>query len=297
MLECLHIKWILYMDLKERPNVMKSFYYIICNLIIIINFSCLFQYTIKLIPTRTITTITTTIKMKEGKRRMNTKKVQKLIRQESTEKRRPRKILIIGSSQSGKSSLIRRFLNNAFSMQYLPSSDGLYNEDYSYRGYNFNVDIVDLPGSVKSNMIRDLHIQTADVIMLVYEIDNLDSVNEVRRTFNVIKSTRQDKMPIVLVGTKSDLKRGSTPPEFWQQSEEVIDILNEIHGTKHILTSSKYNIHVKEAFEYCFDDIIKRIHTISMSQQPLSTSAGKKRKSCRMASCLNLLKGFTRDVK
>lgn len=236
---------------------------------------------------------------KEKQRRMNTKKVQKLIRQESTEKRRPRKILVLGSSQSGKSSLIRRFIKNSFTTQYVPSVDGLYNEDYSYRGYNFNVDIVDLPGYVKSNMIRDLHIQTADVIMLVYEIDNLESVHEVRRTFNVIKSTRQDKMPIALVGTKSDLKRGSTPPEFWQQTDEVIDILNEIHGSKHILTSSKYNIHVKEAFEYCFDDIIKRIHTISMSQQPPSKSAaGKKRKSsCRMASCLNLLKGFTRDVK
>jgi len=238
-------------------------------------------------------------KQTTNKRRMNTKKVQKLIRQESAEKRRTRKILVVGSTCSGKSALIRRFINNAFTMQYLPSVDGLFNEDYSYRGYNFNVDIVDLPGSVKSNMIRDLHVQTADVIMMVYEIDNLKSVNEVRRTFNVIKSTRQDRVPIVLVGTKSDLKRGSTPPEFWEQSEEVIDILNEIHGVKHILTSSKYNIHVKDAFEYCFDDIIKRIHTISMSQQSSSTtSAGKKRKtSCRVSSCLNLLKGLTRDVK
>jgi len=185
---------------------------------------------------------------------MNTLKVQKLIRQESMDKsNRPRKILIIGSTQSGKSALIRRFLGNAFTLQYMPSVDGLHNEDYAYRGYNFNVDIVDLPGSVKSNLIRDLHIQTADVCMLVYEIDNLESVSEVRRTYNIIKSTRPDKMPIVLVGTKSDLKRGSTPPEFWQQTEEVIDILNEIHGVKHILTSSKYNIHVKEAFEYCFD--------------------------------------------
>lgn len=231
--------------------------------------------------------------------KMNTRKVQKLIRQGSLENRRPRKILMVGSKLSGKSSLVRRFVHNAFSIQYLPAVDGLYNEDYSYRGYNFNVDIVDMPGSLKSNMIRDHHIQTADVIMLCYEIDNLSSVSEARRLYNVIKTTRKDKMPIVLVGTKSDLKRGSTPPEFWQQSEEVIDILNEIHGVKHILTSSRYNIHVKEAFEYCFDDIIKRIHTISMSQQPSTVApVCKKRKtSCRMSSCLNLLKGLTRDVK
>ena len=139
---------------------------------------------------------------------MNTKKVQKLIRQGSLENRRPRKILIVGSSQCGKSSLVRRFIHNAFTMQYLPSVDGLYNEDYSYRGYNFNVDIVDMPGSLKSNMIRGLHIQTADVIMVCYEIDNLESVTEARWYYDTIKSVRKDKMPIVLVGTKSDLKRG-----------------------------------------------------------------------------------------
>lgn len=229
---------------------------------------------------------------------MNTRKVQKLIRQGSKENRRPRKVLMVGSSQSGKSSLIRRFLKNTFTLQYLPSIDGLYNRNYSYRGYHFNVDIVDMPGSLKSAMIRDLHIKTADVIMLVYEIDSLESVKEARNMYNIIKDTREDKMPIILVGTKSDLKRGSTPPEYWQQSEEIIDILNEIHGVKHILTSSKYNIHVKDAFEYGFDDIIKRIHTISMAAQQMVSPVYKKRKtSCRMSSCLNLLKGFTKDVK
>lgn len=229
---------------------------------------------------------------------MNTRKVQKLIRQGSKENQVPRKVLMIGSTQSGKSSLIRRFLNNTFTLQYLPSLDGLHNRDYSYRGYHFNVDIVDMPGSLKSVMIRDLHIRTADVIMLVYEVDNVESVKEARNMYNIIKDTREDKMPIVLVGTKSDLKRGSVPPEYWQQSDEILEILNEIYGVKHILTSSKYNIHVKDAFEFGFDDIIKRIHTHSMSVQQITPTTGKKRKtSCRMSSCLNLLKGLTKDIK
>ena len=224
---------------------------------------------------------------------MNTKTVplhRHLLSNSPKQKRKPRKIVMIGSARSGKTSLIHRFLNNSFTDQHKPTVEGLYDRDCTYRGYNLNLDIVDTSEVFQFPDMRDLHIKTADVIMLVYEIENMKSVRATKKLYGIIRELREDKMPIILVGTKMDLKGGSLPDNF-QESEEIVEILHEIQGAKHILTSAKYNMHVRDAFEYGFDDVIRKLHTLSMSVQrpsmcgqrpPLSAFSKKRRICCKI---------------
>lgn len=220
--------------------------------------------------------------------RRNIALANRIIRQQN-EKTQPRKIVIVGPSRCGKTSLVKRFLDNSFTFQYKPTVEDCYNREYRYRGYNLSLDIIDISGSFLSPPIRDAHIKTADVIMLVYEVENLESAKEARSLYKVIRQTREDKMPLVLVGNKTDLKRGSLPPETFQESEEIVDIVNEIQGAKHILTSAKCNMHITDAFEYGLKDVIKRMHTLSMSAQQGKTNEYEADKKWQKEQCCTIL--------
>ena len=181
------------------------------------------------------------------------------------EKKR-RKIVIIGPPKSGKSALIERFLNNSYTD--IPHNKKLKrgNQDYHYKGYHLNIEFVVVLES-ESTENKVFHIKTADVIMLVYEFANLNSVEDLARSYKALRTVREDKMPVILVSTKIDKYGGSSPQLLFQEPDNISSVLCRIRGAKQVHTSAKYNINIRDAFEMCFDDIIKRIHTWSMSAQ------------------------------
>lgn len=191
-----------------------------------------------------------------------------------------RKIILIGSSRCGKTALIKRFLDNSFTLQHIPTKEDCITKDYSYRGHELRLDIVDVCcGVFQCAAMRDYHIKTADLIMLAYEVDNMTSVQDAYDIYSTIRQVREDRMPIILVGTKVDLKRGSLPPDDFKQSEEISKVLNQIQGAKHVITSAKYNMHIKEAFQQGLDDIVRKLHTYSMAERDVNLDSYKREKN------------------
>ena len=209
---------------------------------------------------------------------MNPRNTTFFIQLNMEKKKSLRKIILIGSSKCGKTSLIKRFIDNSFTLQHIPTVEDCHTRDYTYRGHNLKLDIVDVCGGIQCEHMRDFHIKTADLIMLVYEVENIKSVNDAYDLYNTIRQVREDRMPIILVGTKIDLKRGSLPPEDFQHSDEISQVLNQIQGAKHVLTSAKYNMHIKEAFQQGLDDIVRKLHTYSMAEKQGNLCFHKKEK-------------------
>jgi len=178
-----------------------------------------------------------------------------------------RKMVVLGSTNSGKTTLINKFITYTTPTDDELSQNEYLNRDYLFKGHNLNLDIVDVP-SISSSSVFD-NIETADVILLCYEYNNLESVEAALNLYVTIREIRADKMPFVLVGTKSDLKTEKINYKNVNQSEVVADKLTQIKGAKHIITSAKYNMNVIEAFEYGLTDVIKTLHTLSMSVQPM----------------------------
>ena len=182
------------------------------------------------------------------------------VRRSAKSKRKPRKIVLIGASKSGKTALAKRFVYNTYSDKYTPTVEEVYHCDYSYHGYNLNLEIIDLPSPFQFPAMRDLYIYKADIIMLVYEIGNKASIKEVRTIYPIIKEQRSDlgtNLPVVLVGTKSDQVGQGT-------DEDVSDIPVDIHT----ITSAKYSSNINESFELGLDGIVHKIRTMSATLEP-----------------------------
>lgn len=184
---------------------------------------------------------------------------------EVNRKRKIRKFVIVGSKGSGKKALINRFIGLPFDNKD-NTENNIYKYKKSYKGYQLNIQMAVLAETKTEDSKK--HIKTADGIILTYEYESVESAQKLIELYSQLREIREDKMPLVVVGTKTDLYKGLLPVssnDFLKSSSH--DSVKKILCAKHIVTSAKHNINVAEVFNFCLSNAIKRIHTLSMSEE------------------------------
>ena len=184
----------------------------------------------------------------------------------ANKRRCARKIVLLGSKEAGKTALIKRFLGEGFSGTYTPSLEEHHKHNYEYRGYNLNLDIVDMCSPFTFPVMRDLNIRSAHVLFLVYEIGNQTSVDELNRTIEIVQEKRPNMdVAVVLVGAKYDLYPQPVSVEEYQLTDDLFRLLPNVNGG-HVLTSAKLSIGVKDAFEKGLQYVVGNLpHSCSLN--------------------------------
>ncbi|XP_055528522.1 GTP-binding protein Di-Ras2 [Wyeomyia smithii] len=116
------------------------------------------------------------------------------------------RIVVMGAAKVGKSSLITQFLYNAFSPKYKRTVEEMHHGHFSVGGVNLTLDILDTSGSYEFPAMRALSISSADAFILVYDVTDsvsFEEVKAIREQIHEIKATTA--VPIVVVGNKTDL--------------------------------------------------------------------------------------------
>lgn len=140
------------------------------------------------------------------------------------------RIGVMGASGVGKTSLIRVQYGNDVLF-----SDLLGNSAEACLSNTFMIDIID-PSNCEDC------IQTSQGFVIMYSITDRQSFYEAADIFTVIEETRTGKIPIVLVGSKSDLYRKRRVSAYEGQ------ILARHIGCPFLEISAKTNDCVNEAF-------------------------------------------------
>lgn len=195
------------------------------------------------------------------------------------------RIVLIGSTKSGKTSIARRFIADEFTEKYRPTVEDAYYRNYKYGKQHFHVEIIDMPSPFTFPVMRDLHVKAANVAMLIYEIDNQASFTEAMDAWKRIRELRGDSLPIVVVGTKKDQMIVTRNAE-----ECIANVLGEDEmaqwwndDVQHILTSAKDDVGVTEAFEMCLNETMDLRNCSSSS---LALSQFSERQSLCCCACL-----------
>ncbi|XP_058053474.1 ras-related protein Rap-1b [Anopheles bellator] len=116
------------------------------------------------------------------------------------------KIVMMGAAKVGKSSVITQFLYSSFSPKYKRTVEEMHHGHFSVNGVNLTLDILDTSGSYEFPAMRALSISSADAFILVYDVTDsvtFEEVKAIREQIHEIKSTTA--VPIVVVGNKTDL--------------------------------------------------------------------------------------------
>ncbi len=154
------------------------------------------------------------------------------------------KLILTGDFKVGKTSLIKRFVENTFKENYI-ATIGL---QISKRTLKFSEKsavkfiIWDIGG--QKTMAAPNFYNGANSAFIVVDRTRKDTLDNVNRWHDEIRRKVSRKIPIVVIGNKSDLT------DKIVISKEQIKDFAETHGYFYILTSAKTGENVNDAFVY-----------------------------------------------
>ncbi|KAK3598664.1 hypothetical protein CHS0354_020425 [Potamilus streckersoni] len=153
------------------------------------------------------------------------------------------KLLLIGDADVGKSSLIRRFADNTFTESY-NSTIGLdfITKIIQLDGKTIKLQIMDTAGQERFRTITSSYYTGADGIIVVYDITDKESFNNVKKWLQEIDRYACENVKKLLVGNKCDLTTEKVVD--YTTAKEFADQL----GIPFLETSAKNATNVEQAF-------------------------------------------------
>lgn len=160
------------------------------------------------------------------------------------------KLLLIGDSGVGKTSVLFRFSEDAFNTTFI-STIGI---DFKIRtieldGKKIKLQIWDTAGQERFRTITTAYYRGAMGIMLVYDITNEKSFENIKNWIRNIEENASADVEKMLLGNKCELN------DKRQVTKEKGEQLAIEYGIKFIETSAKASIHVEDAFFILARDI------------------------------------------
>ncbi|KAG6850173.1 GTPase Ypt2 [Arthromyces matolae] len=164
------------------------------------------------------------------------------------------KLLLIGDSGVGKSCLLLRFCDDAWTPSFI-TTIGI---DFKIRtieldGKRIKLQIWDTAGQERFRTITTAYYRGAMGILLVYDVTNETSFNNIRTWHANIEQHASEGVNKILIGNKSDWTDKKVVTE--EQGRELAAEL----GIKFMETSAKANDGVEEAFFALARDIKTRL--------------------------------------
>ena len=117
------------------------------------------------------------------------------------------KIMLIGDSNVGKTSILKRFCKNIFSTSYISTVGIDFENKYIKIGkQTINLQIWDTAGQERYKVLSRNYYNNSDAFMIVYDITNLKSFESVTNWIEQIKENASENVKSILIGNKSDLE-------------------------------------------------------------------------------------------
>jgi Ras-related protein Rab-35 len=188
------------------------------------------------------------------------------------------KIVLIGDSGVGKTSLLQRFAEQHFSGTHITT----IGVDFKLRtiqvgNVRVKLQVWDTAGQEKFRVITKTYYRNAAGILIAYDVTNGESFVNTKRWIEEVKNNcGDDGVPIVLVGNKCDDPNKVVSFNDQQEYAKLINL-------KFFETSAKENINVDEVFTELTRLILARQQTTRIKEATIlvsNKSDSKKTSKC-----------------
>ena len=198
------------------------------------------------------------------------------------------KIILLGSSKVGKTSIMQRYFNNDFQDEFL-STIGIEHQSkyFKFGDEKVKIDYIDTAGQERYKSIASNYLKKADGVILVFDItqrETFELVNHWIKEINANNNT--NNIGIILLGNKSDLEDQRNV-----ESDEGKNLASRLK-CKYIEVSAKTGSNITEALEEIAKETynksrMTRRDTYSFSLEVASQKSKFKIKHSKKGRCCN----------
>ena len=139
------------------------------------------------------------------------------------------KIITLGNSGVGKTSIIKRFISGKFDQKTISTIGfGTFSKEMTLRNNTkIKLNLIDTAGQENYKALAATYIKNADGVLFVFAHNNKDSFNDIKNWVESFKEGNTEidfnnTMPAYLVGNKSDLEH--------QIDDDIIEDLKKEHN-------------------------------------------------------------------
>ena len=196
------------------------------------------------------------------------------------------KIITIGDSSVGKSSIIKRLVYNTFT-ENIASTIGMNITVHKVtlkNGKIINLRLVDTAGQERYKSLAKNYFTNTDAALFVFDLNNSESFYNISTWIKEFEEskTKDLDIPKYLIGNKNDL--------FCNVNEQSIKkFLSKNIDFKYMSTSAKSNNNIKELFQELAEIIYEKNLKYADKKTKnikLNENKGKEKKRCGLISCL-----------
>jgi len=171
------------------------------------------------------------------------------------------KIVVLGSSGTGKTSLCNLWVNNTFSEEYKATVMSEFSfKMYNYKGNYYKVQIWDLAGQDKNIYTSKVFTKGSHGCLILYDTQDKKSFeNTIKWKKSIDDNTTfidGTPLPIVLVQNKIDLVQAE---ELEKDEEELKKFVEDNDFLTFTRTSCKNNQNINETMDFLLANIIDRL--------------------------------------
>ncbi|MFX0000751.1 MAG: GTP-binding protein [Candidatus Hodarchaeota archaeon] len=160
------------------------------------------------------------------------------------------KFVILGDHEVGKTSIIRRFVENRYTTDYRATIGiNILSHEFQFFGNKIGVSLYDLGAQKYFKRFRKVYYLGAQAAFIVFDLTNRDSFQNVKDWYEELKLfTEEEDIPIIIVGNKTDLVEDRKV--FYQEGAKLANILSKGEKIKlsYIETSALTGSNVEDAF-------------------------------------------------
>ena len=154
------------------------------------------------------------------------------------------KVLLLGNSDVGKSSLILRYVDGTWSNTFIPTIGVDFKvKTIEVDNKKIKMQIWDTAGQERFRTVIASYFKGSHGVLLIYDVTNKTSFKQLESWLEIIENNASEDILKILIGNKIDLEEDREVTK-----EEGQSFANQ-HNIQFMETSAKMNTNVNEAFE------------------------------------------------